>query len=187
MSGIYIKYKLLTDEQIESGDYTRGELIDNFVPLVLSITKRFPSKYIERDEAISIGIIELIRCVDQNLNSIDSVGRFVAFVKFCVSNKIKNHCKEWYSKSVVKSPRNSVFKIITETLNDEAYSVHHFTFEIEDSINKVVRNETERVIITRVLEGGYTYADIAKETGISIAYVGKLREELLLKVAKDVL
>jgi RNA polymerase sigma factor (sigma-70 family) len=181
MAGIYRKYGLLSSEQIEKGECTREELIEGFIPIVLSVAGRFPTKYIERDEAISVGLIELIKCVDRN-PVIKSAKQFAAYVKTSVHKRIKTHCTKWYGKSLIKSDPRYQTPIVTQVLTQAIPTKHYFEIELKDTIDAVVKDPIERVIINRVLEGGYKICDIAEELGVTRQSVGKLKEEILEKL-----
>lgn len=188
MAGIYRKYKQITKGQFDKGEYTKNELIENYIPLALAIARKFPSKYIERNEAISIGLCELTRCI--NNCKIGNQKDLTKLVQKSIFNRIKDHCLRYYGRSVIRTKGRKCKPVETVSLSknitDHCYR-HYFKIDLDDTINKIVKNSIERVIINRIIEGGYTLEDIAKETGISRSYVGLLRSNLLEKMLCELL
>lgn len=177
MPGIYRTYGTISPEQFEQGDYTKEELIESYIPLVLRIARRFPSKWIEPAEARSIGLLELTRTINEC--TISSQAELTNLVRSNVMNKIKEHCSKYYSRSVIRTKGRGTEPVVTHTLPKHLGYKFDFRLDLLDTIDSIVNDPIERVIMERLMEGGYTQADIARELGVSRAWVGRLRERLL--------
>jgi RNA polymerase sigma factor (sigma-70 family) len=185
MAGIYRKYKCISTEQFLAA--TNKELIESYIPLALSIAKRFPPKYISREDAIGIGLLELTRCVMEGERY--SQAEFTAYIKKSVFKRIKNHCLRYYGQSVVRSKDLKDEPAISRSMEQEddicGKNIDLNVIDFKDFINVIITKPLERIIVERlILEGGYGVNDIADEIGVTHQYISKVKNELFERLQK---
>lgn len=176
MAGIYRRYDSISSEEFQKA--TKEQIIHSYIPLALKIAKRFPGSYINRHDAIGIALLELTRIVHEG--TIRSQAEFTNYVNSAIYNKLKAYCKSYYNQSVIRTKGRKANPATSQTLSHEIGHKDHGpgAVDFRDFIEKIIRNPMERIIINRIIEGGYVLNDIAEETGVSTTYVHKIKEQL---------
>jgi RNA polymerase sigma factor (sigma-70 family) len=177
MSGHHRYCKRLTNEQINTGDYTEGQLIENYTPLALAIANKIPIKYLEREEAQSIAILELTKIIKEC--EVFSVAQFTTLIKNRIRFKLIAYCRRYYAKSLISTKSRDEKPVRTFALRRSGFYRQYFEIDFWDTAYKVINNKVEEIIIKRILEGGYTQEEIAREAGLTRQRIGQIREELL--------
>lgn len=183
MPGIYREYGIISPKQFKQGDYTRKQLIESYIPLVLRIARKFPKKWIEPDEARSIGLLELTRTISNC--SINSQAELTNLVRRNVFNKIKDYCSKYYSRSVIRTKARGIEPVITCKLPKNLGYKHNFQLDLLDLIDNIITDPVKKFIIERIIEGGYTNTDIAEELGVSREWIRRERNRLLRELKNE--
>lgn len=183
MAGIYRTYKTVKAENFNT--VSNEELIESYIPLVLSIAKKFPRKYIGSEDAIGIGLLELTRCVNEGERHTQA--EFTTYVQKNVYRKIRLFCRNYYNHSVVRSKDLKIEPIVSRSLEntDDVYQkdINSSIVDFRDFIESIIMKPLERIIIERIiLEGGYGVNEIADNEGVSHQYVSKIKESLFKRL-----
>ncbi len=187
---IFAEHKRLDSSRILNGDYTRDELIENFIPLALKIAGRFPSKYLETDEARGIALVELICLLDKAEKPIQNVGKLVGYISMSLKYRLKDYCQQHSSQSVISTPRSVDKRVLTHSFAEDLGAAYYTAAinspesraEFIEVLLKVCGHPRERVIIMLLLEGDHTLIEIGEELGISRQRVQQLRDILFEKI-----
>ena len=101
-----------------------------------------------------------------------------------ISNKIKEHCSKYYSRSVIRTKARGTEPITTHKLPKYLDYANDLRLDLLDTIDSIIHDPVEEVIMKRIMEGGYTNVDIAKELGVSREWVRREKDRLLRKLEK---
>ena len=151
------------------------ELIEHHIPLALELAKKFPAKYIELDDARSIALLELTRCVKNR----KSLRYLSAYINKCVYLKIQTHCVRTHEKPMIKHYKQDTLpeRVELTDQNEPSYS-HYFPKEFEEVLETVILTTSERVVMTMFLEE-YKLKEIAEVLQVSHQRISQLKDRVL--------
>lgn len=154
---------------------TDKELIEHHIPLALELAKKFPAKYIELDDARSIALLELTRCVKNR----KTLKHLSAYINKCVYLKICTYCVRTHKKPMIKYYRQETLpeRVELTDKNEPAYS-HYFPKEFEEVLETVILTKSERVVMTMFLED-YKLKEIAEVLQVSPQRIFQLKARVL--------
>lgn len=154
----------------------RNNLILNNLKLVhYQYNRNFSSLSIEKEDIISIGILGLIKAID-NYDK-EKGYTFSTYALKCIDNEILQGVKK--NKSLANINLEDIIyedisyaDIISDNINiEEEYLYNEIVFNIKDIISKL--NEKDRYIYELYFKSLLSQKEIAKKTNISQAYVSR--------------
>ena len=182
----------------ENGDIdAKNKLIEHNLRLVAHITKKYYTAGCEQDDLISIGTIGLIKAIS-TFKSNKGI-RLATYASRCIENEILMHfrnikktAQDVYISDPIDTDKDGNALTLIDVIADEG--------DIEDEIDKKIKIEKLRVILTGTLDereteiinmryglGGYeelTQREIAKKLGISRSYVSRIEKAALEKLRR---
>lgn len=182
----------------ENGDIdAKNKLIEHNLRLVAHITKKYYTAGCEQDDLISIGTIGLIKAIS-TFKSNKGI-RLATYASRCIENEILMHfrnikktAQDVYISDPIDTDKDGNALTLIDVIADEG--------DIEDEIDKKIKIEKLRVILTGTLDeretqiinmryglGGneeLTQREIAKELGISRSYVSRIEKASLEKLRR---
>ena len=182
----------------ENGDIdAKNKLIEHNLRLVAHITKKYYTAGCEQDDLISIGTIGLIKAIS-TFKSNKGI-RLATYASRCIENEILMHfrnmkktAQDVYISDPIDTDKDGNALTLIDVIADEG--------DIEDEIDKKIKIEKLRVILTGTLDeretqiinmryglGGneeLTQREIAKELGISRSYVSRIEKAALEKLRR---
>lgn len=182
----------------ENGDIdAKNKLIEHNLRLVAHITKKYYTAGCEQDDLISIGTIGLIKAIS-TFKSNKGI-RLATYASRCIENEIlmyfrnmKKTAQDVYISDPIDTDKDGNALTLIDVIADEG--------DIEDEIDKKIKIEKLRVILTGTLDereteiinmryglGGYeelTQREIAKKLGISRSYVSRIEKAALEKLRR---
>ncbi len=173
----------------------RGKLIEHNLRLVAHIAKKYELTFEEKDDVLSIGIIGLIKAVD-NFN-INANNKLATFAARCIENEILMHIRSNKNKrntvslsSPIGSDKDGNEIELMDIVKDNSDCVEDIMVKDEmivklgDSLK--ILNEKELDIIKRRY-GLYGYKhmtqkEISEMLAISRSYVSRIEKRALMKL-----
>jgi RNA polymerase sigma factor (sigma-70 family) len=151
-------------------------LIESFIPLVMSISKRIGGT--KRNDIVSVGLLALTEAIN---NIPPDIRSLEAYVRSTVAGKIKTFL---INDTVIQVPSYGVatHKHLKSTMtiaNDIPVSGEQTSVDLSEIINSIPRNKKESIILSCLLEGGYSLRDMADMCGVERARVSQIKHDLL--------
>lgn len=177
-----------------NGDYSvRDKIINHNIRLIINLViNKFNGTIYEQNELVSIGLTELIRCLDTY--DINKNIKFSTFVYNCVKNRLLNYIRDndkrnidtySYDNQISEDSTYEQF-IPSEERIEEDYETKERNLIIRELLLKL--NERDRNIM--MLYYGfidnkcYTYREIGDMYNVSGAYIGQIIKKNL-KIIKE--
>lgn len=170
----------------------RNTIITHNMRLVFSTAKRFSFNSNYLSDYISVGMIGLVKAVD-NFDYEKNI-KFSTFAINCIANEIFMYMrkeKRFYKNKISMEQNN--YEEPEINLNDRLFDYRdNFEEKIEDraAVDCIIEsfellNEVERKIIEkRVLSGEKTQRELAILLNLSQSYVSRIERKTLLKIRK---
>lgn len=154
----------------------RNNLILNNLKLVYyQCNRKFSSLPLEKEDIISIGILGLIKAID-NYDK-EKGYAFSTYALKCVDNEIlqavrKNRCLNHISLEDIICEDLSYADVISDSVNiEEEYLYNEIIFNVKDIVNKL--NQRDRYIYELYFTSLLSQKEIAKKINLSQAYISR--------------
>lgn len=161
------------------GRKTKDILIESFIPLVMSIARRFGGE--NRQEIIGVGLLALTETVVHVPGDIRSLE---AYIRSSVTGKIKNFLVT--NTTIRVPPYGSVthgrLRRTPQLTGEAATHGEQGLVDLYEILDKIPRNKNEEVILRCMAEGGYSLADMAERCNLSTPRVSQIKQSLLERV-----
>ena len=150
-------------------------IVDNLKLVYYQCNRKFSSLPLEKEDIISIGILGLIKAVD-NYDK-EKGYTFSTYALKCVDNEIlqvvrKNRCLTSVSLTDIIYEDLSYADIISDSVNiEEEYLYNEIIFNVKDIVNKL--NQRDRYIYELYFTSLLSQKEIAKKINLSQAYISR--------------
>lgn len=150
-------------------------IVDNLKLVYYQYSRKFSSLPLEKEDIISIGILGLIKAIDNYKK--EKGYAFSTYALKCVDNEIlqairKNRCLTSVSLTDIIYEDLSYADIISDNINiEEEYLYNEIIFNIKDIVDKL--DEKDRYIYKLYFVNLSNQKEIAKKINLSQAYISR--------------
>ncbi|MFD0587621.1 sigma-70 family RNA polymerase sigma factor [Paenibacillus sp. GCM10027627] len=181
-------------------DHSKNLLIQNSIPLVVALAKRWSrvSTYTDIDELISIGMIGLMKAYryfdpskKNKFSTLAGTAVWQHFINFARKSKRSVRTKYDAVSFDVDELCNEVssrHETITDEKNMDVYvetenRVYSETLQV--FLNSEMFNENEKMVANGYFINGKSLSDIARENNVSRQNIHQMYKRCISKIAKD--
>jgi len=161
----------------------RDVLIESFIPLAKSVAKRFRTD----DDALSFALLALTQAVDSLHGGIKDVPNYLyTKVNFRVQNDV-------YLNRIIKIPKKSIRVDSVTALRFGAAALFEgatdpqAAVDLRDTIDSIIKNPSEKIVIQYLVQGGYTNKDIGEALHIHPTMVCKIKNDIRNALTEELL
>lgn len=191
------KFKRLSDEQIDEiieiiritdSVVHKNILIESYVPLVIYCSSKIGSGFqYKLDDIISSGLLALTVAVNK-ISTLEHVYDVPAYIGKYIVGEIRHFIA---LDTIIKVPPYATRYKYLRTVYTEPYLWENVpvegdqaTFEIEEYLETIPRNEIQKTILNCMMEGGYTGLDIADMCAVSEARISQVKDTIMERIER---
>ena len=154
-------------------------LIENYIPLTLTLAKKFSNRR-NRDELVGVSLLALVEAVSR-IPKLDTIENFKAYICSRIMFAVK---KFILTDGIIKLKVNSAkenlgLRIVFPIKDCECHHGARLSLEVREQIEKVIKDNNERVILDCIVKGGYKTADMADMCGKSKGRISQIKGDLI--------